>query len=124
MNSADKCQGFPESCKISFRRILSEVRQANRAVRHRELQDRREHGLLRANLRQWACYQKMIAEFSFRAFKERRVIASNHCFLVTIAPSDSRWSKSCIEEQADGAESLMLEGRRDWRNADVKNDRS
>ena len=22
MNSADKCQGFPESCKISFRRIL------------------------------------------------------------------------------------------------------
>ena len=31
MNSADKCQGFPESCKISFRRILSEVRQANRA---------------------------------------------------------------------------------------------
>ena len=32
MNSADKCQGFPESYKISFRRILSEVRQANRAV--------------------------------------------------------------------------------------------
>jgi hypothetical protein len=32
MNSADKCQGFPESCKISFRRILSEVRQANRGM--------------------------------------------------------------------------------------------
>ena len=66
----------------------------------------------------------MIVEFSFRAFKERRVIASNHYFLVTIAPSDSPWSKSRIAEQADGAESLMLEGRRDWRNADVKDDRS
>ena len=25
MNSADKCQGFPESCKISFRRMLDGV---------------------------------------------------------------------------------------------------
>ena len=75
MNSADKCQGFPESCKISFRRILiGSPESKSRGASSRASRLRRAWGF-EGEFRQW---EDLLWIGELRLLASRKVVQTNY----------------------------------------------